>query len=146
MNSIAKLYDMVLYSRLKLWFRPHREQAGSQESKGCMEHIVTLRGVCDMARRKKHKLFITFIDFSQAYDRVPRHKLFRILLRLGCGSVMLCALVAIYVHTESLLGTTAVLITMGVRQRSPSSGLLFILFVDELISMIKGGCEFDGFL
>lgn len=72
MNSIAKLYDLVLYLRLKQWFRPHREQAGSQKNRGCIEHIVTLRLLCDMAKKKKLKLFVTFIDFSQAYDRVPR--------------------------------------------------------------------------
>ena len=99
MNTIAKLYDMVLYSRLKQWFKPHREQAGSQVN------IITSRLLCDMARRKKLKLFVTYIDFSQAYDRVLRRKLFRVLLRLGCGSIMLGGLVAIYTQTESLLGT-----------------------------------------
>ena len=59
-------------------------------------HIVSLRLLCDTARRKKFKLFVTFIDFSQAYDRVPRIVLFKVLLRLGCGGAMLCALAAMY--------------------------------------------------
>ena len=146
MNSIAKFYDMVLYSRLKQWFRPYREQAGSQEKRGCLEHIVTLRLLCDMARRKKLKLFVTFVDFSQAYDRVPRHILFKVLRRLGCGSVMLSALIAIYTLTESWLGTAVIVITLGVRQGSPTSCLLFTVLVDDLIRMVKEGCEFDGFL
>ena len=36
-NSIAKLYDMIICSRLKLWFKPYREQAGSQENRSCIE-------------------------------------------------------------------------------------------------------------
>ena len=100
MNSMAKLYDMVLCLRLKMWFKPFREQAGAQKKRGCLEHIVSLRLLCDMARRKKLKLFVIFIDFSKAYDRVPRDKLFRVLQRLGCGSAMLCALVAMYSVTE----------------------------------------------
>ena len=143
-NSIAKLYAMVLYSRLKQWFIPHREQADGQENRGCIEHIVSLRLLCDMARRKRLKLYVTFIDFSQAYDRVPRHILFRVLQRLGCGSVMLAALIAVYTHTESVLGTAVILLTMGVRQGSPTSSLLFIIFVD-LIRIIKPGCGFDVF-
>lgn len=95
-NCMAKLYDMVLCSRLKQWFRPFREQAGAQEKRGCIEHIVSLRLLCDMARRRKMKLFVTFVDFSQAYDTVPGVTLFRILRTLGCGSVMLCALIAMY--------------------------------------------------
>ena len=38
-NSLAKLYDMILCSRLKLWFKPFREQAGVQEKRRCLEHI-----------------------------------------------------------------------------------------------------------
>ena len=146
-NSMAKVYDMVLCSRLKLWFKPFREQAGAQEKRGCMEHIVSLRLLCDMVRRnRKLKLFVTFIDFSQAYDRVPRDVLFRVLQRLGCGSIMLCALIAMYSVTESWVGTTLVLISLGVRQGSPTSCLLFIVFVNDLIRIIKEGSDYDGFL
>ena len=137
---------MVLCSRLKQWFRPYREQAGAKEGRGCLEHIVSLRLLCDMAWRKKLTLFVTFVDFSQAYDRVPRHTLFRVIRRLGCGSVMLGAFVAMYSITESWIGTALVLITLGVRQGSPTSCLLFIILVDDLIRLIKEGCEHDGFL
>ena len=41
-SAIAKLYDMILCSRLKKWFIPYREQAGAQENRGCLEYIVTL--------------------------------------------------------------------------------------------------------
>lgn len=37
-NSIAKLYDLVLSERLCRWFRPYREQAGAQRKRGCIEH------------------------------------------------------------------------------------------------------------
>ena len=37
-SSIAKLYDVILCSRLKSWFKPYREQAGSQEKRNCIEH------------------------------------------------------------------------------------------------------------
>ena len=30
LNSIAKLYDMVLCNTLNQWYKPHRQQAGSQ--------------------------------------------------------------------------------------------------------------------
>ena len=41
-NSMAKLYDMVLCVRIGLWFSPFREQAGSQSGRGCLEHIIYL--------------------------------------------------------------------------------------------------------
>lgn len=108
-NSVAKLYDMVLCSRLKQWFKPFREQAGAQEKRGCIEHVVALRLLCDMAKRNRFKLYVAFVDFSKAYDFVPRVTLFRVLRRLGCGAVMLSVLVAMYNITESLLGTAVIL-------------------------------------
>ena len=145
-NSLAKLYDMILCSRLERWFKPYREQAGAQKGRGCTEHIVTLRLLTDMARKKKKTLFVVFVDFSQAYDLVPRNILFNILKRLGCGAVMLAALVAIYKVTNSIIGTAVVTTTVGVRQGSSTSCLLFVLYINDLIKLIKENCNPDGFL
>ena len=70
---------------------------------------------------------MTFVDFSQAYDLVPRHILFKVLKRLGCGGVMLAALVAMYHVTDSILGTGVISATLGVRRGSPTFCLLFII-------------------
>ncbi len=140
LNSIAKLYDMVLSERLKHRLRPFREQAGAQRSRDCTKHIVTLRLSTSMARQRKSKLFVTFVDFSKAYDLVPRHKLFTVLRRLGCGAVMLAALVAMYRVTESIVGVAVVTATIGVRQDSPTSCLLFIAFVNEMTRSVKQKC------
>lgn len=145
-NGLAKLYDMVLYERLQQWFAPFREQAGCQVGRGCIEHIVSLRLLTDLAKRKKWKLFVTFVDFSQAYDKVPRNMLFTVLKRIGCGATMLFALIAMYRVTHSVIGTAVVSAAIGVRQGSPTSCLLFILFVNDLINLIKQNCDIDGFL
>jgi hypothetical protein len=96
-KSISKLYDYVLCNRLTQWFKPAREQAGAQAKRGCIEHIVALRLLMDMCVRKRLPLFIIFVYFSKAYDRVPRRSLMEILRDLGCGKVMLAALVSMYI-------------------------------------------------
>ena len=145
-DSIAKLFDMVLCSRLELWFKPDREQAGAQRGRGCTEHIVSLRLLTDYANKKKKKLFVTFVDFSKAYDLVPRHILFSVLKRLGCGAVMLSIIVAMYSVTQSIIGTAIITTVIGVRQGSPTSCFLFILYVNDLIKLLKETCEHDSFL
>ena len=145
-SAIAKLYDMILCSRLKKWFIPYREQAGAQEKRGCLEHIVTLRLLIDFAKRKKQTLFVTFVDFSKAYDMVPRKILFTIMKRLGCGTVMLLAINAMYQVTRSIIGTAIITATIGVRQGSPTSCLLFVLYINDLIKIIKENSRNDGFL
>ena len=89
---------------------------------------------------------MTFVDFSKAYDLVPRHMLFLVLKRLGCGAAMLSVLVAMYSVTQSVIGTAIITTAIGVRQGSPTSCLLFILYVNDLIKLIRETCEPDGFL
>ena len=68
LDCIAKCYDYILNNRLMKWYIPCREQAGGQEKRGCIEHIVTVRLVIDRCLRLKIPLFIVFVDFSKAYD------------------------------------------------------------------------------
>ena len=145
-DCMSKVYDYVLYNRLVQWFKPDKEQVGAQPKRGCVEHIVTLRLIMDFCFRRKKKLFIAFVDFSKAYDRVPRDKMMETLKRVGCGFVMLFAIASMYKVTKSILGTAIISATIGVRQGSPTSCFLFVLFVNTLIRMIKERCPRDGFL
>ena len=146
MDSIGKLYNFILCTRLEKWFKPDREQAGAQQGRGCMEHIVTLRLLMDYAVYKKKKLYVLYVDFSKAYDRVPRHALLETLRRLGCGAVMLYAIYVMYSSTQLIFGTAIITAAIGVRQGSPTSCLLFTLYVNGLIRDLKLMCEPDGFL
>ena len=141
MNAVAKIYDYVLNNRLVAWYKACREQAGAQSKRGCVEHIVTLRLLFNIFLQKKVKLFVLFVDFSKAYDLVPRSRLFDILIELGCGATMLGALISMYTNTSNILGSTVITSTIGVRQGSPTSCYLFIIFVDVLILMLKSKCS-----
>ena len=136
-NSVAKIYDYVIYNRLSKWWQPDREQAGAQPSRGCTEHLVTLRLLIDFCKNHKKKLFIAFIDFSKAYDRVPRNLLINVLKKLGCGLIMITALISMYTVTHSILGVAVISAVVGVRQGSPTSCFLFIVYVNVLIRNIK---------
>ena len=100
----------------------------------------------DYALHKKVKLYVAFIDFSKAYDRVPRNRLIGQLKSLGCGGVMLRALSKVYANTQQVLGSATITASIGVRQGSPTSCSLFTLYVNELILSLKEQCGHDGFL
>lgn len=91
------------------------------------------------ALEEKKILHITFIDYSQAYKRVPWRTLLRVLYMLGCGLVMLCALVAMYRITQRMTGTIFLLFDVGVWQHSPKSCLLFIVLDNDFIWLTKEG-------
>ena len=143
--ALAKLYDSVLNSRLCLWFKPDVEQAGAQKGRGCVEQILALRLFIDIARKKKEKLYVLFVDFDKAYDRVSRSKLLSLLAEQGCGKRMVNAIAASLQITKNIYNSCLFSSTAGVRQGGATSCSLFTLFVNPLIRALKG-CDNDGFL
>ena len=135
MDSLAKIYDTLILNRLMLWCHIDKCQAGAQKSRSCLEQIFTLRLLIDFVKYKKLKLYVLFIDYSKAYDRVPRHKLIEVLKSRGCGKVMLRAIQAMYTTTKNVLKTAIIDATIGVRQGAPSSCLLFIIYIDVMVRM-----------
>ncbi len=79
------------------------------------------------------------MNFTRAYDKVPRNTLLYILKRLGCGTVMLFAIVAMY-------KVTIVTASVGVRQGCSTACLLFVIFLNDLITLIKNNYCADGSL
>ena len=146
MNTLAKVYDMLIMKRLYLWHNIDMCQAGSQKSRGCIEQIMSLRLLIDYASFKKEKLYVLFVDFSKAYDRVPRYKLMECLKNRGCGKIMLMAICAMYRCTKNVLRAASIDSNMGVRQGAPTSCLLFVIYIDKMIRMIKERVGPDGFL
>ena len=136
MSSAAKLYDMVLSHRFRLWHLPRIEQAGAQRGRGCQEQILTLRLLIDFTRHKKRQLYILFVDYCKAYDKVDRMKLLRYLDRRGCGSKFLAALKSSYEKTSAQIGSSSFTATAGVRQGASTSCPLFIFFLEPTIDAV----------
>jgi hypothetical protein len=136
-DTLGKVYAKVLGNRLKLWMNVDSCQAGGTEKRGCIEHILGLRLIINYAKHQKQKLFIVFVDFSKAYDRVPRWILFDILKKLGCGKRFLLAVIAIYKDTVNILNSQYIKATIGVKQGGPMSCLLFIIYLNVLALMLK---------
>ena len=103
MDSASKIFDQLLNSRLSKWMNINKAQAGAQKHRGCIEQILTLRLLVEYAKKHKQKLFLLFVDFQKAYDKVPRQKLLQCLKARGCGRMMLQALRALYRCTQFAL-------------------------------------------
>ena len=59
---------------------------------------------------------------------------------------MLAALIAMYPITDSMLDTVIISTSIGVCQVLPTSCILFIIHVYDLIKLIRENCEPEGFL
>ena len=85
-----------------------------------------------------------FIDFRQAYDRMPRNKILALLAEYGCGHRVLAA-IAGSLNTRRVLDTVLIDSSMGVRQGGSSSCFLSTLYVNPLIRKLKQ-LDLDSFL
>jgi hypothetical protein len=143
MNGIAKLYDKVLAGRFEQWYRPMPEQAGAQKERGCAEQIAALRLLIDTARSKKLPLFITFVDYEKAFDRVSRQTLINLLAEKGCGSRFLSALAKSLEKTVNLIGKETLNTFEGVKQGGATSCSLFTFYLDHITARINTHGEDD---
>lgn len=132
MPAMAKVYDRILTSRLEYWFQPRPVQAGAQSGRSCTEHIMALRILIDVAHKMRSTLYITFIDFQKAYDRVDRQIVIDKLASKGCGDTFLRALSASLRDTVVRVGASDTTTTRGVKQGAPSSCNIFTFLMDSI--------------
>ena len=144
MSAIAKVYDIILSKRFILWYTPFSEQAGAQKNRGCEEQILAVRLMIDVARKTKEKLYIAFIDYQKAYDKINRKKLIERLDSIGCGTTFLMALQQ-SMSSIGIIGGKEFLTSAGVKQGGGTSCNLFTSYIDPTISAVKSTGP-DGWL
>ena len=145
-HTLANIYDMMLCDCLFKRCKFDKCQAGGQQSRGCIGQIMTLRLSIDYVMESKSKLYVLFIDFSKTYDRVDLRKTMDILKGMGCGRVMLLAIIMLCRRTQLILKSAIIIANQGVRQGASTSSVLFILYMDKMVQMVISINEDDGFL
>ena len=143
--SLGVLYDRIIHQRLDKWVNVHEEQSGFQKGKSTIIQIFTVRLVIEIAKKTKTTLFIGCFDIQKAFDKVSRLLLLKKLIKMGVGYCMLQALKAIYTTTSCIMhvnGKNSSQFTTGcgIKQGAPSSALLFIAFIDDLIDFVQDRC------
>ncbi len=133
--ALAKLYDLVLSRRFNLWYVLKYEQAVAQKRRGCEEQIQTIRLLIDIACKSKCTLYIAFIDYPKAYDKVNRWTLFRHLDLNGCGTVFLQALATSMKNVSGTIGSESFSASTRVHQGASTSYTLFTFFIEFTLLM-----------
>ena len=144
-NLLSLLYDRIIANRLMMWAKIHPEQSAFQKGKSTLNHIFLLRIITALAKHTKVPLFIGFFDLAKAFDKVSRPLLLKSLIKLGIGSALFYAIKTMYSATKCVIKSgkklSDVFLThSGIKQGAPSSVILFIIFMDEFIDIVREKC------
>ena len=109
------------------------EQAGFRESMGCTDHAFVLYTIVSFYLAQRKKLFVTFIDYEKAFDRVDHDLLWMKLASYTFNGKVLSVTKNLYEKTKACVNVTGSLTDVfecqiGVRQGDNLSPLLFIVF------------------
>merc|ERR1712025_1162161 len=75
-------------------------QAGFQPERGCRDNILLLRILFDQIINENEKIFVTFIDYSAAFDSISHKFLDRSLANAGASRKTRTLFRAIYAAAE----------------------------------------------
>jgi len=143
---VAKLYATLLNYRLSTALETagcrSRWQAGFRPRHSTTDHIYTLLDLTTRAQRRgSAPIHVCFVDFSKAFDSVPRELLWRRLELLHVPAKTITAIRSYYDHVDVRVEMIAGLSdafpsTLGVKQGCPLSPTLFGIFIDAYSDLL----------
>ena len=112
--------------------------------------ILTISQILDGVCAKNLETTISFVNFSKAFDSIPRGKMEQILLAYGLPKETVAVIMMLYKNTRvkvcSLDGDTDYFdIVAGVLQRDTLAPYLFIICLDYVLRMSINKMKDNGF-
>ena len=145
-DCLAKIFTRKLSDRIQQFLDSKliigEEQAGFRPKHSCMDQVFALFNIINWYVTKGKKLFVTFVDYEKAFDRVNRMYLWQNLLASGVKGKILKVVQKLYQKTKACVrvnGTTSQYFDcmMGVRQGDTLSPLLFTIFLKDFKDFIS---------
>ncbi|KAH6591484.1 hypothetical protein BASA50_008660 [Batrachochytrium salamandrivorans] len=141
-NVGLKLVCKVLQMRIERFVETNNllsyEQAGFRKRKECVGQVVSLVDIIQRRQDAGLNTHVLFIDIQKAFDTVPVGALLWKLQNMGFPRRTLAFLKALYTSSSARARAGSLLsdpfpVQRGVRQGCPLSGLLFNLFINDIL-------------
>jgi ribonuclease HI len=124
-------------------------QFGSRKGRSAPQALITFRTIIDDACKHDKDLFVMYLDFAKAYDSVEHIMLERAMTYYNIPQDIIDKIMNIYEDNEATLfsphGRTKkkIPIQNGVKQGDSLSPLLFILFINPMLTKLReSGCGY----
>jgi len=130
-----------------------RNQFGFRRGCGTRDAIGVMRVLCERSMEHGNDVYICFVDFEKAFDRVSWEKMMKVLKNLGVDWRDRKMISELYLNQEAVIRvgdeeSEPAIIGRGVRQGCPLSPLLFSIYAEvmmvEALDTIEEGVRVGG--
>ncbi|KAK9871609.1 hypothetical protein WA026_012988 [Henosepilachna vigintioctopunctata] len=142
----SKILLTIINERLKSFLLPQisDEQTGFIPGKGTREQILNLRQIIEKSREYNIGMYLCFIDYSKAFDRVKWNKLWTILLEMGTPPHLIHLVKRLYENNNAKIRANNTLSSnfksnAGVRQGCILSPILFNTYTEHIMRRVMEG-------
>ena len=153
MSHVTKILLKVILARLEKRVESEiaEEQYGFRKGRGTREAIFNLRILCERSLEMNREVYLAFIDYEKAFDRVRHEDLLDILMQIGLDGKDVRVIRNLYWEQEASIQVSGEQtgwkhIKRGVRQGCVLSPTLFGLYseiilrnIDDLVGVKVGG-------
>ena len=145
-SVLAKVYSQLLLNRLTSWTEKYEKiadnQFGFQKGKSVQYCIYILHAVISKVLNEGQKLYCIFIDYEKCFDKIDRSLLWQKLLTENVSCKLVKAIKSMYTVVKSCVKYKSSFSSffdssIGLKQGDPSSPLLFMLFVNDIVENIN---------
>ena len=142
-----KIYASIINDRISKWCVNdnilHDEQNGFVKGKSTIDHVYSLNNIIETRKLKKQSTFTAFVDFKKAYDYISRNVLWEKLRNCGLHGSIYKAVKSLYSDVKCCVrvngfDTSWFDVKCGLKQGCPLSPILFNLYINDLVTMLKG--------
>ena len=147
LDVFGKIYTGILNRRITFYVnmfdKLSESQSGFRENYSTIDNAFILQSLIDRyISRKGRKLYVAFVDFKQAFDRLNREKLWSVLQKAGIKGKLFYSLTQIYKQVKAQVRSNGGLndsfsCMNGLRQGCMLSPALFTLFINEFSDLIE---------
>ena len=150
-SAMAKLFSLILLDRLEKRVSNSnplsQNQIGFKKGHRTADHIFVIKTLVNkIVTHEKKRLFVAFIDFRKAYDRINRTLLFYKLQKLQIKGLFYKNIKALYKSVSYLVKVKGghlppIPSTIGLKQGGVLSPLLFNMFIDDIGHIFDETCD-----